>query len=131
MFFIGTWLHQNGTTGLIMFFIGTWLHQNGTDGCEPTSGDCYYDPEGENDQVRCRTNLNYFVVFALNIYHSVSAALDALGPSIRTLLQRCGSGMISSGSIRILPSTLFKSFLIEWRIVYNKFAVNFKSLLYF
>jgi hypothetical protein len=69
MFFIGTWLHQNGTTGLIMFFIGTWLHQNGTDGCEPTSGDCYYDPEGENDQVRGRTNLNYFVVFALNIYH--------------------------------------------------------------
>ncbi len=66
---------------LIMFFIGTWLHQNGTDGCEPTSGDCYYDPEGENDQVRCRTNFNCFVVFALNTCHSVSAALGALGPN--------------------------------------------------
>ena len=32
---------------------GVWLHTNGTEGCNPASGSCYFDPEGENDEVTC------------------------------------------------------------------------------
>jgi len=32
---------------------GTWLNIDGTEDCDPQSGNCYFDPEGENDEVTC------------------------------------------------------------------------------
>lgn len=32
---------------------GTWLSIDGTEDCDPASGNCYFDPEGENDEVTC------------------------------------------------------------------------------
>jgi len=36
---------------------GVWLHPDGTEGCDPATGACYYDPEGDNEGATC--SLNY------------------------------------------------------------------------
>ena len=63
-----------------IYILGVWLHPNGTAGCSPRTGTCYYDPQGENDQVHC--SLGYmpflenvkviFLVLSLSLYLSLS-----------------------------------------------------------